>query len=152
MAALRHSSRMTSQPRGDTATWNVVLAHRPDETRGEVAARLAGCGLTPTQVAAALIDAGDALHATSITDDPAWTDRFSGPLAVALLSAEVSALAAHLTSRASAVRVRAVEALLEDFSAVSVAAHLGVSRQKVYDIARSQRSGPFITHTPWSMK
>jgi hypothetical protein len=59
---------------------------------------------------------------------------------VALLAAEVSALAAHLNARASAVRALAVDALLEDFSAVTVAAYLGVSRQKVYDLSRASRS------------
>jgi hypothetical protein len=38
---------------------------------------------------------------------------FGGPLAVALLAAEVSALAAHLNARGSAVRALAVDALLD---------------------------------------
>ena len=60
-----------------------------------------------------------------------------GLLAVALLAGEVAAFSAHLVSRASAVRSIAVDTLLDDFSAVSVAGDLGVSRQKVYEIARS---------------
>ena len=71
---------------------------------------------------------------------PGWADEFGGYLAVALLAAEVSALAAHLNSRASAARGRAVDALLEEYSAVTVAARLGVSRQKVYEIARGGAS------------
>ena len=38
------------------------------------------------------------------------------------------------------MRALAVDALLEDFSAVTVAAYLGVSRQKVYDLSRASRS------------
>ena len=43
-----------------------------------------------------------------------------------------------------------VDTLLDDFSAVSVARELGVSRQKVYEIARSGLRGPHIDHVPWS--
>jgi hypothetical protein len=68
---------------------------------------------------------------------------------VALLAAEVSSLAAHLNSRASSVRAHAVDELLDDFSAVTVAARLGVSRQKVYDISRGGVAGPFIDRVPW---
>lgn len=42
------------------------------------------------------------------------------------------------------------DALLDDVSAVSVPDELGVSRQKVYDVARaSQRTSTFIPHVPW---
>lgn len=105
-------------------------------------------GVAPGQVAAALSDAGDALHAAVTGGAKDWADAFGGPLAAALLAAEVSALAAHLNSRASAARAVAVDALLDDYSAVSVAASLGVSRQKVYDLARPT-TGTFIPHTPW---
>jgi predicted DNA-binding protein YlxM (UPF0122 family) len=48
------------------------------------------------------------------------------------------------------VRAFAVELLLDDFSAVSVADELGVSRQKVYDIARaSHRTATYIPCVPW---
>ncbi|WP_067503576.1 hypothetical protein [Actinoplanes sp. TFC3] len=82
-------------------------------------------------------------------DGDDWAKPFGGPLAVALLAAEVGALAAHLTSRASAVRAAAVEALLDEYSAVAVASRLGVSRQKVYDIARPGATDSFIDRTPW---
>ncbi|NMH96971.1 hypothetical protein [Pseudonocardia acidicola] len=143
---------MRRQPRGDTTLdWDVALAHRPQpQARAEAAARLAECGITAEQVVQVLADGGDDLFAASRSGDPQWADRFGGPLAVALLAAEVGALTAHLTSRAAAVRATAVDALLEEFSAVSVAAALGVSRQKVYDIARAQRMGPFLDHVPWS--
>jgi hypothetical protein len=45
----------------------------------------------------------------------------------------------------------AVEALLDDFSAVTVAGRLGVSRQKVYDIARPNPTSSFIDHAPWRL-
>jgi hypothetical protein len=106
-------------------------------------------GLTVDQVAAVLEDGGDALYAAASGDDKDWTDQFGGAVAVALLAAEVSALAAHLNSRASAVRARAVQELLDEYSAVSVAAHLGVSRQKVYDIGRGNDLGTFLDHAPW---
>jgi hypothetical protein len=68
---------------------------------------------------------------------------------VALLAAEVGALTAHLTSRSSAIRAVAVEALLDDYSAVTVANRLGVSRQKVYDIARPNSTTTFVDRVPW---
>lgn len=94
----------------------------------------------------------DRHHATTVPGaDPGkdWADRFGGPLAVALLAAEVSALAAHLNARGSAVRALAVDALLDEFSAVTVAAHLGVSRQKVYDLSRPTRISSYIDGVPW---
>ncbi|WP_199434234.1 hypothetical protein [Qaidamihabitans albus] len=136
---------MDCNPGGDAA-WDAVLAHRPAEVRADVADRFVENGITPTGVAAVLADMGDGLHAAAATGDEHWAERFGGPLAVALLAAEVSALAAHLNSRASAVRAIAVGGLLDDFSAVTIAARLGVSRQKVYDIARGSAIGPFIEH------
>ena len=109
---------MNSQPRGDTG-WDAVLAHRPPETREAIRERLESAGVTPDQLAAALI------------------------------AAEVGALTAHLTSRASAVRAVAVEALLDDYSAVAVASRLGVSRQKVYDIARPGATASYLDRAPW---
>lgn len=99
-----------------------------------------------------LSDGGDGLYAAAKSGDKDWADRFGGPLAAALLAAEVSALVAHLNSRASAVRAAAVEVLLDDYSAVTVAAYLGVSRQKVYDISRGSLAAPFIDQTPWSQR
>lgn len=118
--------------------------------RGEVAARFAGQGVEPARVAEALADGGDALYSAARSGEPGWAERFGGPLAVALLAAEVGALTSHLTFRASSVRALAVEALLEELSAISVAASLGVSRQKIYDIARAQRETPYLNYVPWS--
>lgn len=96
-----------------------------------------------------LSDGGDELYAAAKSGGKDWADRFGGPLVVALLAAEISALAAHLNSRASATRAMAVGELLDDFSAVTVAACLGVSRQKVYDISRGSLAVPFIDRSPW---
>lgn len=136
---------MSCNPGGD-AKWDVVLAHRPDGARTAVAERFVEAGITPGDVSAVLADMGDCLHATAATGNERWAERFGGPLAVALLAAEVSALAAHLNSRASAVRAIAMDSLLDDYSAVTIATRLGVSRQKVYDIARGSATGPFIEH------
>jgi hypothetical protein len=138
---------MNRQPRGDIS-WDVVLAHRTPDTRDPVRERFESAGVTPELVHTALADGGDELFAGAAGGGADWAEPFGGPLAVALLAAEVSALTAHLTSRASAVRARAVEALLDDFSAVTVAARLGVSRQKVYDIARPTSTSSFIDHAP----
>jgi hypothetical protein len=144
-----HPGHMGSQPRGDTELWEQTLAYRPADIRDSVHQRLINNGVTVEQVRAVLQDGGDALRAAASSDDKNWTDYFGGPVAVALLAAEVSALAAHLNSRASAVRARAVQELLDEYSAVSVAAHLGVSRQKVYDISRGNHLDTFIEHAPW---
>jgi hypothetical protein len=138
---------MNSQPGGDTS-WDTVLAHRPPDTRAGVGERFEAAGVAPAAVRAALEDGGDELYAAAVSGDQDWAKPFGGALAVALLAAEVGALTAHLTSRSSAIRALAVEALLDDFIAVTVAGRLGVSRQKVYDIARPS-GGTYIDRTPW---
>lgn len=127
---------MERQPRGDNG-WTAVLAHRPGDQRAAVVQRFTDTGIGPDQVRSVLVDLGDTLCRAAQRREPDWAEPFGGPVAVALLAAEVSALAAYLNSRASAVRGRAVEALLDDYSAVTVAARLGVSRQKVYEVARA---------------
>src|SRR5512132_666510 len=122
---------MQRQPRVDSPAWEATLVHRLPEARGAVRDRFVENGITPDQVRAVLDDGGDALYAAATGGAKDWTDRFGGPLA-----AEVSALTAHLNARGSAVRALAVDALLDDFSAVTVAARLGVSRQKVYQLGR----------------
>ena len=103
--------------------------------------------MTAQDVRAALADGGDELCRAATSDDEHWADKFGGPVAVALLAAEVSALMSHLNSRAAAVRSRAVDAALNDLSAVTVAA--GVSRQKVYDVARGGPAEEYIRNVPW---
>jgi len=140
---------MRCQPGGDVTTWQNVLEHRPASQRGEVAERLESAGLTPAAVRAALADGGDALFEASRSLDPSWAEEHGGALGVALLAAEVSAFTAHLNSRASAVRAQAVDALLEDYSAVAVAAALGISRQKVYEVSRRGPTADYIERVPW---
>lgn len=140
---------MTCQPRGVTASWDEVLRHRPDDVRDAVARRFTESGVEPDQVRCVLEDGGDALHAAARSGAPDWCHRFGGPLAAALLAAEVSALAAHLNSRAAVVRALAVDVLLDDFSAVTVATRLGISRQKVYEMSGGEHAGHFIDHAPW---
>ena len=139
---------MRSQPRGDT-DWDVVLAHRPPDTRAAVRERLESAGVTTAQVRAALDDGGDELFAAATSGAGDWARAHGGALAVALLAAEVGAMTAHLTSRSSAIRAAAVEALLDDYSAVTVANRLGVSRQKVYDIARPNPGASYLGRAPW---
>src|SRR5690606_21327884 len=150
---------MTRKPRGDSSTaveslpaaWAHVLAHRAatDADLDELVARFTSCGLGPQEVRAVLMDGGDRLYEAAAGGEPGWADQFGGPLAVALLAAEVSAVASQLNSRASGVRSVAVDTLLDDYSAVTVARELGVSRQKVYEIARSGLRGPHLEHVPW---
>jgi hypothetical protein len=140
---------MSRQPRGDTG-WGEVLAHRPPDTRDPIRERFEAAGVTAERVKAALDDGGDELFAAYTSGATDWATPFGGPLAVALLAAEVGALTAHLTSRSSTIRAAAVEALLDEFSAVTVASRLGVSRQKVYDIARPG-SAAYLGTVPWRM-
>lgn len=140
---------MSCQPGDVSCGWEAVLAHRPEEARDGLVKRFEENGIEPDQVRLALLDGGDALHAAAASAARDWADPVGGPLAAALLAAEVSAFVAHLNSRASAVRARAVEALLDDYSAITVAARLGVSRQKVYEISRGARAGSFIPSVPW---
>jgi len=138
---------MNSQPRGDR--WADVLAHRPDHQREAITERFRAAGVDADLVHSTLADGGDALHAAATSAAEGWSRDFGGDLGAALLAAEVSTLAAHLVSRASAIRAVAVESLLDEYSAVAVAAALGVSRQKVYDIGKGGSSTPFITTVPW---
>ncbi|WP_454132048.1 hypothetical protein [Microbacterium lacticum] len=121
----------------EVSGWGEVLAHRSDDAAiAAVKTRFVDAGVPVELVADTLRDGGDALHRAAASGHPDWTARFGGLLAVALLAGEVAAYSSHLVARASAVRSVAVDSLLEDFSAVSVAAELGVSRQKVYEIGR----------------
>jgi len=133
---------MNSQPGG--YRWRDVLAHRPEDQHQAITERFLAAG-----VDAETVDGGDALHAAASSGAEDWSQQFGGALPAALLAAEVSLLAAHLVSRASAVRALAVEALLDDYSAVAVAAALGVSRQKVYDIGKGGSTTSFIDIAPW---
>ena len=143
---------MNRQPRVDTVRWEDVLAHRPHEVRQAVANRFIESAVPPDQVDRVLQDAGDALYEAATSGAEDWAEPFGGPLAVALLAAEVSSLAAHLNSRGSATRAVAVAALLDDFSAVTVAERLGVSRQQVYEVSRGVTTNPYITRVPWREK
>ena len=129
---------MTSQPGGDNG-WDDVLAHRPADAREPVRDRLVAAGVGPEQVREAIDDFGAEMFAAATGGAADWAKPFGGPLAVALLAAEVGAFTAHLTSRSSTIRAIAVDELLDEFSAVTVAGRLGVSRQKVYDIAGGNR-------------
>ena len=157
---------MSSNPRGDNEppldaasdpmpeNWRRILAHRlhgglDADSFNELVRRYTDCGIGPEQVNQVLMDGGDSLYEAVTSGDPDWADRFGGPLGAALLAAEVSALASHLSTRASGVRSIAVDALLDDYSAVTVAGELGVSRQKVYDIAKNGLRGPHLQHVPW---
>ncbi|WP_341394185.1 hypothetical protein [Arthrobacter sp. G119Y2] len=147
---------MISHPRDDsavsapnTAAWDSTLSHRPQEERAAAAARFEAAGLSAAQVQSVLADGGDRLYAAAAAGEPDWPAPFGGTLAVALLAAEVGALAAQLGRRASGVRSLAAAHLLEDFSAVTVAEELGVSRQKIYEIARGGLRGPHLDTVPW---
>lgn len=149
---------MAGNPRGDKvprsvsdAEWHSVLAHRrvDDGSRDAAVFRFAAAGVGAAQVREALTDGGDALYQAARHGVAGWAEPFGGNLAVALLAAEVSVFAAHLNSRASGIRSEAVAELLEDYSAVTVAGELGVSRQKVYEIARAGLRPPYIDNVPW---
>ncbi|MBX3067463.1 MAG: hypothetical protein IT191_08735 [Microbacteriaceae bacterium] len=141
---------MARQPRVDKQDWDDVLAYRPaGQQRAEVRDRLAASGVTPETLSRVLADGGDELNARATMATKDWADPFGGPLAAALLAAEVSALSAHLNSRAANVRARAVEDLLDEVSVVAVASHLGVSRQKVYELGRARLGANFIDRVPW---
>lgn len=152
---------MERKPRGDSLVadqltaaadqWLEVLEHRSlDDPAAvnDVIERFQRAGVTPDAVAEHLADGGDALYAASRTG-AGWADAFGGDQAAALIAAEVGALMSHLVSRAASVRSGSVDALLDDFSAVTVASALGVSRQKVYDIAKSNPDREFLKTAPW---
>lgn len=133
------------------AEWQSVLSHRSadDGSRDAAAARFREAGVGAEQVREALSDGGDALYQAARRRHAGWAEPFGGVLAVALLAAEISAFAAHVNSRASGVRSEAVAELLDEYSAVTVAGELGVSRQKVYEISRTGLRPPYIDHVPW---
>jgi len=118
-------------------TWEATLAHRADPAAAALArARFETQGIPVEVVAASLSDSGAALFRDVSSGRSDWAVPYGGLLGAALLAGEVAIYSSTLVARASAIRSVAVDALLEDFSAVSVAADLGVSRQKVYEIAR----------------
>jgi hypothetical protein len=132
--------------------WVRVLAHRRRDSPAAVTAvieRFGAAGVTPDQVASHLQDGGDRLYAVAASGGEGWASEFGGERAVALLAAEVSALMSHLVARAASVRSVCVEALLDEYSAVTVAGALGVARQKVYELARPSVDPDYLTTTPW---
>ena len=136
----------------DEAEWARVLAHRRREgpaTVDAAIARFRAAGVTPVEVESHLEDAGDRLYGAAAAGEEDWALAFGGERAVALLAAEVGALMAHLVARAASVRSVCVDALLEEFSAVTVAGALGVARQKVYELARPSVDPDFLTTAPW---
>jgi hypothetical protein len=144
-----HAVGMSRQPERDTLPWDAVLAHRPAEAWHAVAARFADNGVGPQQWQAAVDDGGDVLHAAAGNGRPDWAEQFGGPLALALLAAVVSSLAAHLKLagvRSARPRRRRAAGLLQRRHR---GRRLGVARQKVYDIGRSRRAGPFLDQVPW---
>lgn len=153
---------MTSNPRGDNlhgspelpeeTAWTRVLAHRERERATAIEAvieRFRAAGVTPEDVESHLQDGGDRLYAAVASGRDGWSEEFGGERAVALLAAEVSALMSHLVARAAMVRSVCVEALLDEFSAVTVAGALGVARQKVYELGKASISSDYVARTPW---
>jgi hypothetical protein len=150
---------MSSNPRGDNtpdsdldAEWARVLAHRRREgghVFEAVVERLRAAGVAPSDVESHLSDGGDRLYAAARSRSDRWADEFGGPRAVAVLAAEVSALMSHLVARAASVRSVCVDALLDEYSAVTVAGAIGVARQKVYELAKSQVDDDYLAHSPW---
>lgn len=121
----------------DAPDWGAVLAHRGDAAGiAVVRDRFVEHGVSPGLVAQVLSDGGDGLFRAVSSGRPDWAVPYGGLLSAALLAGEVAVYSSHLVARAAAVRSVAVDTLLDDFSAVSVADDLGVSRQKVYEIAR----------------
>lgn len=133
----------------DGTSRDMILSHRPPDERTAAAGRFEAAGLSAAMVQSVLADGGDRLYAAASAGEPGWAVPFGGTLAVALLAAEVGALAAQLGRRASGIRSLAAADLLEDFSAVTVAEELGVSRQKIYEIARGGLRGPHLDTVPW---
>lgn len=153
---------MNSNPRGDNdfntldpteeVAWAQVLEHRVRDSASTFAAvveRFRAAGVTPQEVQSHLQDGGDRMYQAAASGKRDWALQFGGEQAVALLAAEVSALMSHLVARAAMVRSMCVEALLDEFSAVSVAGALGVARQKIYQIGRANTAPDFVEHTPW---
>ena len=156
---------MMCNPRGDITSdsidvradpeWLRVLAHRQREPVAVLEAvieRFRAAGVTPGSVESHLQDAGDRLYAAAASGRVSWAAEFGGDRVVALIAAEVSALASHLVARAAGIRAASIEALLEEYSAVTVASSLGVARQKVYELAKGSVGTDFIKTTPWSSK
>lgn len=114
-----------------------------------MAADLERYGLTPHVVRQHLADGGDKLWAAAQGAASAgWADPVDGPLTVTLLAREVMEYAAHLSARAAEVRRIGVNELLQEYSVVTVAGALRVSRQTVYSMAAGRSLLEYVT-TAW---
>lgn len=120
----------------DALAWREALAHRDDESATIVSARFAKHGISADVVAMVLSDNGSAMFDDVSSGRADWALPYGGLHGAALLAGEVAIHASHLVARAAAMRSIAVDGLLEDLSVVEVASELGVSRQKIYEIAR----------------
>lgn len=129
---------MTHAPASiDSDSWEEILSHRAEQERQGIQDRFLSHGVSSAIVAEALRDGGATLAASALSRAPEWSVPYGGLVGAALVAGEVAAHASWLVSRAASVRSLAVENLLEDISAVTLAQMLGISRQKVYEIARS---------------
>lgn len=129
---------MTAQVSTTSVTeWEAVLVHRDINELPGVIARFEAAGVSAELVGSALADSGVELSNAARSGRADWMSSYGGPLALALIAGEVAAQSAFFVSRASAIRAAAVDALLDDVSAVDAAKSLGVSRQKVYEIGRN---------------
>ena len=153
---------MDRNPRGDKLQpgpadsaadqWIRVLAHRQKDAPATVASvieRFDAAGVTPNQVASHLEDGGDRLYAAASSGGADWAVEFGGERAAPLLPAEVSTLMSHRVARAASVHTVCIGALLDEYSAVTVASAIGVARQKVYELARPSVDPDYLTTTPW---
>jgi hypothetical protein len=120
-------------------TWNDVLSHRPESSRGPVIDRFNAAGLTPEDVAR-VMPSGPPIELFSDVADPNGMDPLGGALGAALLAAELDAKAVLIRSVAAQLRHVAVNELTREESVAEVARMLGQTRQAVSRVA----NGPSV--------
>jgi hypothetical protein len=127
----------------DEPEWSRVLsAHRSPRQIPGIAERFNELGVTPSLVAQALADPAGYIEAASGGGD--WTGEYGGPIAAALIAAELLEQSAARQLAVAGIRSRLVAALVDETSVVETANRLGISHQHASRLRKAGSLGPAI--------
>jgi hypothetical protein len=124
--------------------WGAVLSgHRSPKKIPQLAAIFEAHGIAPDAVASAL--AAPEAFVAAAASRPDWVDAYGGPVAAALIAAEILEQAAALQITVSNIRSHLVAQLVDESSVVETARQLGYSHQHTSRLRKSGALVPALT-------
>ena len=127
----------------DEPEWTSVLsAHRVPRLIPGIAARFSDAGVAPSLVACTLADPTGFIAAS--TEGPDWADRYGGPIAAALIAAELLEHTAARQLAVAGIRSGLVADLVVETSVVETAKQLGISHQHTSRLSKAGSLGPAL--------